>query len=209
MILRRKRASTVAASAVTLITAGLIAAGCGSSDESAPPAEPASGSGSGQAEDPKAKGAGKRQIPGPLADNRAEANEIVEGGTAELNDRLAALEGYPVVVNQWGSWCPPCRAELPWFADSADAHAADVAFLGIDMSDDLGAATQFLEELPIPFPSVFDPDAAATISLGGGQGSPTTFFVDEGGEVVHVRTGAYAGPEELEADIERYAAPGA
>jgi hypothetical protein len=73
------------------------------------------------------------------------------------------------------------------------------------MMDDAGAGRQFLEEHPVPFPSIFDPDAAAITSLGGGQGSPTTVFLDPKGEVLHVRTGQYASQEELEADIDRYA----
>jgi thiol-disulfide isomerase/thioredoxin len=179
----------IAASAVLL-------AGCGS-DEGSPGTDGASPAAE------AAQPAGK--IPQVLAANRAQANEIIEGGEEALDEKLAELRGFPVVVNQWGSWCPPCREEFPWFAASAEAHADQVAFLGIDMRDDRDAAQQFLEDYPVPFPSIFDPGAAAITSLGGGQASPTTVFLDPKGEVLHVRPGQYASEDELEADIGRYA----
>lgn len=173
-----------------LAVTALVAAGCGSGDDA-----------SSSAPEPAAA-APIKDLPKTLADNRAEANEILEEGS--LQDKLADLRGHPVVVNQWASWCEPCRAEFPFFRDAAEAHAKDVAFLGIDMQDDRGAAEDFLAELPVPYPSVDDPDAAAIGSLGGGIVSPTTVFIDEQGEVVEVFQGSYVSREQLEADIERH-----
>jgi thiol-disulfide isomerase/thioredoxin len=56
-----------------------------------------------------------------LAGNAAQADQLVGEGAADLKTRLAALRGHPVVVNQWGSWCPPCRAEFPFFARAASS----------------------------------------------------------------------------------------
>ena len=192
--MRITHASIAAIAALAVIAS----AGCGSTQEEE------SGNGAPETAAPAASG----KLPRPLAENREQANEIIEGAEEALDEKLAELRGYPVVVNQWGSWCPPCEAEFPWFAESAEAHAGEVAFLGIDMSDDLDAAQQFLEDHPVSYPHIFDPDAAAITSLGGGQVSPTTVFLDEKGEVLHVRPGQYAGPEELEADIDRYALVG-
>ena len=143
-------------------------------------------------------------LPKPLAANRAQANQIIDGSTEALEAKLAELKGHPVVVNQWGSWCPPCRAEFPFFAESAEAHAEEVAFIGVDIQDDRGAAEEFLEEFPVPYPSIYDRDAEAVASLGWGQVSPTTWFIDERGEIVHQRPGAYPDREALEADIQRF-----
>ncbi|MEX2448631.1 MAG: TlpA disulfide reductase family protein [Solirubrobacterales bacterium] len=149
------------------------------------------------------KGA-NRPSGGALAANRAQANQLIDGGEEALDAKLAELRGHPVVVNQWGSWCPPCRAEFPFFAESAAAHEGQVAFVGIDIQDDREAAEDFLAELPVPYPSIYDPDAEAVFSLGWGQSSPTTWFIDEGGEIVHQRPGAYADRAQLEADVESF-----
>lgn len=152
----------------------------------------------------KASSSVPKGLPKPLADNAEQANDLVDGGSEALEAKLAELDGHPVVVNQWGSWCPPCRAEFPFFAESAQAHLGDVAFLGVDIQDDRGAAEDFLAELPTPYPHVFDRDAEAVDALEWGGVSPTTWLIDQRGEVIHQRPGAYASHEDLEADIDRF-----
>jgi cytochrome c biogenesis protein CcmG/thiol:disulfide interchange protein DsbE len=158
----------------------------------------------GPSRDPAQSSAPTKGVPAPLAQNRAQANEIIDGSTEALDAKLAELRGHPVVVNQWGSWCPPCREEFPFFAESAEAHARDVAFLGIDVQDDRESAEQFLEEFPVPYPSIEDVEADAARSLGWTQVSPTTWFLDERGEIAYQRLGPYPDRGALEADIKRY-----
>jgi thiol-disulfide isomerase/thioredoxin len=144
-----------------------------------------------------------RSLPKPLAENVSLGNQIIDEGVPALQERLADLRGFPVVVNQWASWCPPCRAEIPLFQKAAKELQAKVAFLGIDMQDSRGPAEDFLAELPMPYPSIWDPDAAAISSLGGGQVSPTTALVDERSDVVFTRQGQYPDLATLRADIRR------
>lgn len=143
-----------------------------------------------------------------LAANAAQADQLVGEGADDLKTRLAALRGHPVVVNQWGSWCPPCRAEFPYFAQMAAKYEDRVAFLGLDAADSRGAAEQFMREVPPGFPSIFDPDSEATRSLRGGRISPTTFLLDATGKQVDIRLGAYAGAADLERDIQQLLAAG-
>ena len=152
---------------------------------------------------PRPSKAELNSLPKPLAENISMANVIVDEGVPALQDRLAKLRGYPVVVNQWASWCPPCRAEIPLFQKAAQQYQGKVAFLGIDRQDSRGPAEDFLSELPMPYPSIWDPDSAAISSLGGGQVSPTTALVDERGDVVFTRQGQYPDLPTLRADIQR------
>jgi cytochrome c biogenesis protein CcmG/thiol:disulfide interchange protein DsbE len=157
-----------------------------------------------------AKGGPKLSTAGlapPLAKNIRQANRIIDGDGDLLKEKLASLRGFPIVVNQWASWCEPCRFEFPFFAAAARRHRSEIAFLGIDMQDGKGDAKEFLEELPVPFPSIFDPDASYISSIGGGRASPTTVFIDSKGEVVNVHPGAYASLDALERDIERHTNP--
>jgi thiol-disulfide isomerase/thioredoxin len=59
-----------------------------------------------------------------LEASRRERNRLND---ASLATRLAALKGVPVVVSQWASWCPPCRAEFPFFAQMAERYRGEVA----------------------------------------------------------------------------------
>jgi cytochrome c biogenesis protein CcmG, thiol:disulfide interchange protein DsbE len=143
-------------------------------------------------------------LPRALANNVAKADQYVGEGESDFRNRLAELKGHPVVVNQWASWCGSCRFEFPFFREATRRHRKDVAFLGLDSQDSKEDGQAFLEELPVGFPSVFDGDASIAAALGGAQAWPTTFFFDESGKQVHVKIGAYATPELLEQDIQRY-----
>jgi cytochrome c biogenesis protein CcmG/thiol:disulfide interchange protein DsbE len=150
---------------------------------------------------------GKRlaTAPAALKANAADANTIAGEGTDALNLRLAGLEGHPVVVNQWASWCAPCRAEFPLFADAVVEHGSEIAFLGIDFNDDRDAADAFLREIKSGFASIYDPKGDAARSLGGGRVAPTTFFIGSDGKRRYTKLGGYADAAALEADIRRYA----
>jgi thiol-disulfide isomerase/thioredoxin len=182
--------------AAALLAAAVAIAACGGDDDDGGAGRPG-----GQ---PAATAASGKGVPKVLAENRAEASQIIDGSTDALEAKLADLRGYPVVVNQWGSWCPPCRAEFPFFAEVAEAHADDVAFLGVDIQDDRGAAEDFLEEFPVPYPSIFDQDADAVQSLDWRGVSPTTWFIDERGRILHQRPGPYPDGAALEADIRTF-----
>ncbi|HEV2784889.1 MAG TPA: TlpA disulfide reductase family protein [Solirubrobacteraceae bacterium] len=139
-----------------------------------------------------------------LARNATDANRIVGSGRTALQKRLASLEGHPVVVNQWASWCGPCRHEFPFFARAVRRHGDRVAFLGIDYMDSRDAAQAFIEEQPPGFPSIFDRDGTAARAAGGGGVMPTTLFIGPDGKLRHRKLGGYAAAAELEADIRRY-----
>jgi thiol-disulfide isomerase/thioredoxin len=136
---------------------------------------------------------------------RERGNRLLDGGPEAFEAQLTELRGTPVVVNQWASWCPPCRAEFPIFQRLAEKYAGRVAFLGVDMQDDRDAARRFMNELPTPYPHYFDEDASISRLIGGGRVSPTTGFYDARGELVFSHLGAYADDAQLEAEIRRYA----
>jgi cytochrome c biogenesis protein CcmG/thiol:disulfide interchange protein DsbE len=145
--------------------------------------------------------------PAPLASLYADGGVVLDGGLAAYEDQIAALEGYPIVVNKWASWCGPCRAEFPHLQNQAAEHADEVAFLGVDTDDSAAAAETFLRDNPVPYPSISDPDKEIATSLGAIE-FPSTIFYDDQGEIAYLRRGVYATEEELAADIERYALDG-
>ena len=143
--------------------------------------------------------------PPELAALREDANRILEGGEDALSERVAALEGTPIVVNKWASWCGPCREEFPYFQSQAIERGSEVAFIGLLSNDGPDTGSTFLEELPLPYPSYLDSDQAIAESLGIGREFPVTLFYDSAGEVAHTKIGPYVSEDELAADIDRYA----
>src|SRR3954468_6663244 len=146
--------------------------------------------------------------PAPLSKLHAQAGQLLAGGPDAYKARIADLEGYPVVVNKWASWCGPCRAEFP-FLQSLSAHYGErVAFVGVDSNDSDDAAKTFLGEFPVPYPSYTDPDQEIAEELKATLGFPSTAFYDRNGDIAYLRQGAYASEEDFRADIERYALGG-
>jgi cytochrome c biogenesis protein CcmG, thiol:disulfide interchange protein DsbE len=146
--------------------------------------------------------------PKPLAALYAQPNRLLSGGTDAFQKRIEALRGYPVVVNQWASWCGPCRAEFPWLQRASARYGKRIAFLGVDSQDSNDAAGTFLGEFPLPYPSYTDPDQKIGRLLQAARGLPDTSFYDSSGKLVYTRQGAYANQAALIADIRRYARSG-
>jgi cytochrome c biogenesis protein CcmG, thiol:disulfide interchange protein DsbE len=142
--------------------------------------------------------------PARLAALHRQANELLPGGLDAYEARLASLRGYPVVVNVWGSWCGPCRLEFPAFQRVSAAYGKRVAFLGVDSQDSADAASTFLEEAPVPYPSYSDSDGTIKNEVGA-RGLPGTAFYDREGELVYLDLKPYVEAADLRADVRRYA----
>ncbi len=167
--------------------------GCGQADAPAPPGP-----------DP-ARAEGPSDGPRALAELEAQAGQLLDGGAPAFEARLKELEGHPVVVNKWASWCGPCRAEFPFFGSQAEERAGDIAFIGVNSGDNDGEAAEFLGELPVPYPSYKDPDLEVAEVFNAVAAFPTTAFYDSKGELAYLKQGGYASEQDLVEDIERYA----
>lgn len=162
--------------ALSLVLLALGVAACGSGDAPDAPAKPA----------------------GQLS---SESGQLVGGGTKAFNAQLAQLKGTPVVVNQWASWCGPCKFEFPFFRSLADKYQGKVAFLGVNSQDNSGPAKDFLKDNPVPYPSYFDPAVKIAREFKGGLAWPTTAFYDAQGKLVETHAGAYASEAKLDEAI--------
>lgn len=171
----------------------LAAAGCGSSEQGgAPPDYDRALAGS----------------PPALSSIHEQANELLPGGIDAYQKRIAALRGYPLVVNVWASWCGPCRLEFPYFQRASAQYGKRVAFLGVDKQDSDDDARTFLREEPVSYPSFTDPEEEIAASIEATRGLPDTAFYDRRGELVYLKQGPYDDLSELRADIERFALSG-
>jgi cytochrome c biogenesis protein CcmG/thiol:disulfide interchange protein DsbE len=101
--------------------------------------------------------------------------------------RIWELQGKPVVLNFWASWCAPCVQELPVLSDGATAHPA-VAFVGADNQDTTAGFNSFEATHGHPYPA--GPIVEGSYQAYGVAGLPATFFLDAQGRVV----ASFAGP---------------
>lgn len=110
-------------------------------------------------------------------------------GTTLTGSRLglATYRGSVVVLNFWGSWCPPCRAEATTLAFVAQQYqSAGVRFLGVDVRDNTPGALDFLHSHNITYPSVSDPDDTITLDFSSVvpiSSTPSTLVIDKTGHV--------------------------
>jgi thiol-disulfide isomerase/thioredoxin len=107
-----------------------------------------------------------RGIPGPLS-----GPDLMDTNrTISVND----FAGQVVIINIWGQWCGPCRAEVSELQKVYDITRGDgVAMLGIDVRDNnIQAPRDFLIDRKISYPSIYDPAMRTLLAFGGKY--PTT-----------------------------------
>lgn len=99
----------------------------------------------------------------------------------------ATYAGKVLVVNVWGSWCPPCRKEAPALQEVAKQYAdKGVQFLGVNVRDNSSAALAYEKKFGITFPSLDDYSQKSLLGFKDSlpaQGIPTTWIIDADGKV--------------------------
>jgi thiol-disulfide isomerase/thioredoxin len=108
-----------------------------------------------------------------------------------LTGQHLSLTGYRgssvLVLNFWGSWCAPCRAEAPDLSALSQSLAPrGVRFLGIDIRDDPVSARAFTQSFGVPYPSLNDPSDELALDFRGAVAPaaiPTTLVIDRNGRI--------------------------
>jgi peroxiredoxin len=100
---------------------------------------------------------------------------------------LSSYRGDTVVLNFWGSWCAPCRAEAPALATLArQLQPKDVRFVGIDIQDQPDSARAFMQTFNVSYPSVSDPNDQIALDFHSTvppAAIPTTLVIDRSGRI--------------------------
>jgi thiol-disulfide isomerase/thioredoxin len=111
------------------------------------------------------------------------AGPTLDGKQLALSD----LAGNIVVINVWGSWCAPCRAETPDLVRLANEYASrDVRFVGINTRDNPAAAKAFVRNFNVPYPSIEDAEGLLLLNFRDTIPTtvlPTTVVIDRQGRI--------------------------
>jgi thiol-disulfide isomerase/thioredoxin len=92
------------------------------------------------------------------------------------------IQGKPVIINFWASWCGPCRQETPLLQRTYEKYEDQgLVILGVNVKDSHDNATAFMDEFQVSYPVVVDEDRELYDALVPIDGLPQTFFVDEEG----------------------------
>jgi cytochrome c biogenesis protein CcmG, thiol:disulfide interchange protein DsbE len=102
-------------------------------------------------------------------------------GDGELT--MSDLEGKPVVLNFWASWCAPCKDEAPLLQAAHERYGDRITFLGVDIRDAMSDALEFVDEYGLTYTSVRD-EGMHVYADYGLTGQPETFFIDADGILV-------------------------
>ncbi len=125
---------------------------------------------------------------------------------------LSDLKGTPVniseyrqkivMINNWATWCPPCKAEMPTLLKYYKAHAEQGFILfGIDAGDPQEEVSKFIDDYGLTFPILLDPDTK-TLTAFHNDSLPSSYVIDHDGNVVL----AWSGPINM-AMLEKYLTP--
>ncbi len=118
---------------------------------------------------------------------------LLDGGRFDLADYLGQT---PLVLNFWASWCGPCRQEARTLEIASKRYRERVAFVGVSVQDPSESAAAFVQEFGLTFPVV--QDGAADVAWAYRvTGLPTTFFINDAGEIVAIHRGPLY-PQRLE-----------
>jgi thiol-disulfide isomerase/thioredoxin len=118
--------------------------------------------------------------------------KTIDGKPWKLSDH----KGKVVIVDVWGTWCPPCRREIPHFVKLAADHQGKVEIVGLavekpdlETAEAIEGIKAYAETAGIKYPLVNWSDDEAKKKIPDFKAFPTTIFVDKEGKVRLVKVG--------------------
>ena len=152
-------------------------------------------------ETPKSVGNGKVISCSTIATDPSKTSgttlECLDGNSKTL---LEAIKG-PAVINVWGSWCTPCRQEMPLLRELA--ATGKVQIIGIDVEEaNMESARKFVIEQGMTWPNLYDKDGSTKSSFG--MGVPVTWYLNSKSEVAYKHIGVLKSKEQLFSEVEKY-----
>lgn len=110
--------------------------------------------------------------------------DCLDGGVGASIDSIKG----PAIINVWGSWCSPCKEEMPILRSFYEKAQGKVLLIGVDVEEaSLEYGRKFVENNGITWPNLFDADGRSRAYFG--MGVPVTWFIASDGSVSYKHIG--------------------
>jgi len=123
----------------------------------------------------------------------------------DLNGERVSISDYSsqiVLINNWATWCPPCRQEMPTLLKYYNKHIEDgFTLVGINAGDPPDDVARFVDEYGLTFPILLDPNKKSLINFRNAN-LPSSYVIDRDGKVILAWTGPISN-----AMLEKYVTP--
>ena len=152
----------------------------------------------------------------PPPDSVGVTTGIVEAGRASLGEpapdfdletpdggriKLADVEGKPVILNFWATWCRPCAVEMPYLQTAHMQHAdKGLVVIGVNVGEQTSVVQPWLEERSLTFPIALDLNGRVADTYRV-YSYPTTYLIDRDGRVINVRRGMFANQFDIDQSV--------
>ncbi|CAM3779111.1 redoxin domain-containing protein [Cohnella lubricantis] len=142
-----------------------------------------------------------------------ETKEVLKPGSeppafalADLQNEVHELESYkgkPLIINFWGTFCPPCRNEMPALQHEYEKWKDQgLELIGINLSEDRLAVQRFADSVGANFPILLDRNKKTEKQYGLKE-YPTTYFIAPDGKIQDIVVGGPMSEEDIEIRIQR------
>ena len=109
----------------------------------------------------------------------------------------------PAIINVWGSWCGPCKEEMPILRSFYEKAQGKLALIGVDVEEaSIEDGRKFVKNNGITWPNLYDADGESRAYFG--MGVPVTWFIAADGSVAYKHVGVIKSEKELISMTSKY-----
>ena len=109
----------------------------------------------------------------------------------------------PAIINVWGSWCGPCKEEMPILRSFYEKAQGKLALIGVDVEEaSIEDGRKFVKNNGITWPNLYDADGKSRAYFG--MGVPVTWFIAADGSVTYKHIGVIKSEKELISMTSKY-----
>lgn len=102
----------------------------------------------------------------------------------------------PAIINVWGSWCDPCKDEIPYFRNFHAQMDPSIQLIGVDVEERKQEDGQkFVRDYGITWANLYDKDGSTRKYFG--MGVPVTWFIGSDGDVLYKHIGPITSVDDL------------